>query len=298
MIAETLVALATVWYVPGWMRTKEPQRDVLPAMTNVYPHSEIKFQTWDGNRVVWPSAIEFADKESWRLAFEIATMPLEQRTNLVVVGHSLGGRIAARTLARLAEKNIRIRQAVLLAAAIPYDDPDLSLMGGGSQLPVMAICNPDDVTLRYVYTILGSEKTAAFGANGTLKPITNVVEYVVPSNITVQVELPYTWAKVQAFKDIANHFVLFYLDCLKDLLQGQTPSKEVMVPQHRVTLERKVIDAGIWWQVLDECRGWKLEQHKLTHHCRILDPSRTCTAWGGRTEMTASFAKVKAQVGK
>lgn len=299
MIAEAMVALAAVWYVPGWMRTSEPQQDVLPAMTNIYPQAEIEFKGWDGNRVMWSHAVESAEKEAWHLAYEIATMPLEQRTNLVVVGHSLGARIAVRALARLAEKNLRIRQAVLLAAALPYDDPDLALMGGGSSLPVMAVCNPDDVTLRYVYALFGNEKTAAFGANGTLKPIPNVVEYVMPSNITKKVEIPHSWAKVQLFKDVANHYVIFYLDYLKTLTRnGARSSGEVMVPQHLVVVEHKVIDAGIWWNVLAEAKGWKLEEHKLTRHCRILDPKCRCTAWGGKEEMTASFEKVKSQIGE
>ena len=56
-------------------------------------------------------------------------MPAAEREELTIVGHSLGGRITARVLARLAEKGLRVRQAVLLAAAIPYEDPDLAKMG-------------------------------------------------------------------------------------------------------------------------------------------------------------------------
>jgi len=294
-LAEGLMMATTVWYVPGWMRAEEPQEGVMPALTNAFPDAKIEFKAWDGDRTVWPMAVESADKESWRLAFELATMPADEREDLVIVGHSLGGRIAARVLARLAEKNLHVRQAMLLAAAIPYSDADLAKMGGASRLPVMALCNPDDVTLRYVYALFGGEDAAAFGANGTLRPIANVVEYVTPSNITERVEVDRSWAKAQVLKDICNHHALFYIDYLRGLLKGDAPAGGIMVPQHLPTIEHSVVDGGVWWNVLAEHRGWKLEQHKLTTHCRILNPARTCVAWGGKDAMSAAFEKVKAQ---
>lgn len=287
---------ATVWYVPGWMRTQVPQEGVMPAMSNAFPKAEIAFKAWDGDKAVWPMAVESADKEAWRLAFEIATMLKEARENLTLVGHSLGGRIVARVLARLAEKDMRVHEAVLMAAAIPYDDPDLARMVGASALPIRAVCNPDDVTLRYVYAILGGERAPAFGANGTLKPIANVIECAMPSNITEMVTIDQTWAKSQTLKDIANHHALFYLDYLKSLREGAKPTGEVMVPQDFPTIKHSVVDGGVWWNVLAEYKGWKLEQHKLTTHCRILTPDRKCVAWGGKSEMAAAFEKVKFQV--
>lgn len=129
MIAEALMMAMTVWYVPGWMRTQEPQEGVMPALANAYPQARIAFKAWDGDRLVWPSAVASADREAERLAREIEALPADERERLVVVGHSLGGRIAARALARLAEKGLKIQQAVLLAAAIPSGDADLARMG-------------------------------------------------------------------------------------------------------------------------------------------------------------------------
>jgi len=297
MLAETMLMAATVWYVPGWMRTQEVQEGVMPALSNAFPKAELVFKSWDGDRVVWPHAVESADKEAWRLAFEIATMPKEERENLTVVGHSLGGRMTARVLARLSEKGLRIRQAILLAAAIPYEDADLEQMGRASILPVLAVCNPDDITLRYVYTIAGGEKGAAFGANGTLRPIDNVVERVTPKDITERVEIDGPWAKAQVLKDIANHHVGFYLGYLGKILSGEAKDDGVLVPQQLITIEHKVIDGGVWWNVVAETNGWKLESHKLTNHCRILSPERKCVAWGGQAEMAAAFEKVRRQTG-
>ena len=296
MIAEALLMATTVWYVPGWMRTEKPREDVMTAMTNAFPGAKIEFKAWDGDRLVWPYAVESADKESWRFAFEVAMMPKEECENLVIVGHSLGSRITARILARLAEHGLKVRQASLMAAAIPNEDPDLMKMGGGSKLPVLAVCNPDDVTLRYVYTLVGGEKAVAFGANGTLKPIANVKECVTPKDITEQVEIDALWGKAQVLKDVANHCELFYIDYLRRLLGGEEASGEVLVPQDLPTVEGKVMDAGFWWDTLAETNGWKLQRNKVTGHGRIIDPRKVRKAWGAVEEMAKAFEKVKGQL--
>jgi len=296
MMAEALFAMTTVWYIPGWMRTQEPRVDVMACVSNTYPNAKVEFKAWDGDRLVWPHAVESADKEAWRFAFEAATLPAAERENLVIVGHSLGGRIAARVLARLAEKGLMVRQASLLAAAIPADDADLGKMGGGSSLPVLAVCNPDDVTLRYVYALAGGEKAVAFGANGTLEKVPNVEEHVTPTDITRQVKIDADWAKVQFLKDIANHHEAFYFDYLRRIVEGEETSGAVMVPQSLPTLELKVTDTERWWVVLEAYKGWKLERNKLTGHARILDPTKVRKAWGTVDEMKKSFVKVKGQL--
>ena len=270
----------------------------MPALANAYPQARIAFKAWDGDRLVWPSAVASADREAERLAREIEALPVDERERLVVVGHSLGGRIAARALARLAEKGLKIQQAVLLAAAIPSGDADLARMGAASIRPVLAVCNPDDVTLRYVYALVGGEKGVAFGANGSASPLTNVVECVTPPDLTEQVELDPFWAKSRTLKEIANHHVLFSLAYMTRLLKGERPSDAVMVMQDFPTIPHTVVDAGIWWDVVEEAQGWKLERHKLTTHFRIVSPARKGVAWGGEAAMRTAFGKVRRQLRK
>ena len=296
MIAEALLMATTVWYIPGWMRTEKPREDVMTAMTNAFPGAKVEFKAWDGDRLVWPHAVESADKESWRFAFEAAMMPKEERENLVIVGHSLGGRITARILARLAENGLKVWQASLMAAAIPNEDPDLAKMGRGSAQPVLAVCNPDDVTLRYVYTLAGGESAVAFGANGTLKAIANVKECVTPKDITEQVKIDALWGKAQLLKDVANHCELFYIEYLRRILGGEGASGELMVPQALPTVEGRVMDSGFWWDTLAETNGWKLQRNKVTGHGRIIDPGKVRKAWGSVEEMEKSFEKVRGQI--
>jgi len=289
------IMAATVWFIPGWLRTAEPHEGILECVSNAFPEASVEFKAWDGDNLVWPLSVDSADKESWRFAFEIAMMPPEVRTNLTLVGHSLGGRITARVLARLAENGLKVKQAILMGAAIPANDPDLVKMGLATELPVLAVCNPKDHVLRYVYATVGGEGAVAFGANGTPTPCENVVECVTPTNITSEVDIGGIWAK-KVIKDIANHHEKFYLEYARRILGGEEPSGKVMVPQDFPGVEGHVMDSEIWWTVLDSFRGWKLEKNKVTGHCRIIDPDKLRTAWGRESEMRAAFEKVKNQL--
>ena len=289
------VLAATVWFIPGWLRTAEPHEGIMECVSNAFPEASVEFKAWDGDNLVWPLSVDSADKESWRFAFEIAMMPPEARTNLTLVGHSLGGRITARVLARLAENGLKVKQAILMGAAIPANDPDLAKIGLATELPVLAVCNPKDHVLRYVYATVGGEGAVAFGANGTPTPCENVVECVTPTNITSEVDIGGIWAK-KVIKDIANHHEKFYLEYARRILGGEEPSGKVMVPQGFPGVEGHVMDSEIWWTVLDSSRGWKLEKNKVTGHCRIIDPDKLRKAWGREAEMRTAFEKVKNQL--
>ena len=289
------IMAATVWFIPGWLRTAEPHEGIMECVSNAFPEASVEFKAWDGDNLVWPLSVDSADKESWRFAFEVAMMPPEVRTNLTLVGHSLGGRITARVLARLAENGLKVKQAILMGAAIPANDPDLVKMGLASELPVLAVCNPKDHVLRYVYATVGGEGAVAFGANGTPTPCTNVVECVTPTNITSEVDIGGIWAK-KVIKDIANHHEKFYLEYARRILGGDEPSGKVMVPQGFPGVEGHVMDSEIWWTVLDSSGGWKLEKNKVTGHCRIIDPDKLRKAWGREAEMRSAFEKVKQQL--
>ena len=222
MIAEALLMATTVWYVPGWMRTDALRPELATCISNVFPEAKVEFKGWDGDRLVWPHAVDSADKTAWRIAFEAAMLPKEERENLVIVGHSLGARITARVLARLGEHGLKVKEGLLLAAAIPNGDPDLAKMGAGSASPVISVRNPNDVTLRYAYRIAGGDDAVAFGAKGSPGPLANVEERVVPKSITREVEIDDLWGKSQFLKDVANHHDIFYFEYLKRVLNERT----------------------------------------------------------------------------
>ena len=282
-----------VWYFPGWLRTQEVQEGVVPALEATFPGAEVVFKSWDGD-TLWPLATKHADEAADKFVAEIAALPPEKRDELVLVGHSLGGRIVTRVASRLGAKGLAVREVVLMGAAIPLKDQEVSGVGKGSRLPVLAICNPQDVTLRYVYAALGLEWSAAFGANGAVEKLANVTEVVVPTSLVKETPIDSVWGKSEKLKEIANHHALFYLACLKKTIEGEPLPKEDMVVQDFITVEAPVMDREIWWDVLDTRNGWKLERNKVTGHARILDPKKIRRAWGTVPNMTAAFAKLAA----
>ena len=284
------------WYVPGWMRTKEPEELAWNSFTNVFSASETSFRKWDGNQL-WPTAAKNADLEAVKLADEIKKMPEGRRARLTLVGHSLGGRIVARALAKLSLDGVKIKRGILLAPAIPANDLELQKMGLGSKLPLIVVANPDDITLKYIYTIAGGEDGPAYGASAAFKTPKNVKEIRVPEDITKNTVIDAFWGRFDAVKEIANHHASFYFTELARVLDGkESKGVRVMVPQDRINFEWKVMDAGVWWDVLDEKEGWKLERNIVTGHCRILNPEKVRVAWGSQEKMEKAFAKVKGQL--
>ena len=284
------------WFVPGWMRTSEPEELAWNSFTNVFSITENRFHKWDGNQL-WPTAAKNADAEAVKLAQEIKKMPKSRRVHLTLVGHSLGGRIVARALAQLSLDGIKIKRGILLAPAIPAKDIDLEKMGSGSEEPMIVVANPDDITLKYVYTIAGGEDGPAYGASAASKTLKNVKEISVPEDITKNTVIDAFWGRFDAVKEIANHHASFYFEELAKVLDGkESKGVRVMVPQDKINFEWKVLDAGVWWDVLDEKSNWKLERNIVTGHCRIINPEKIRVAWGERSKMEQAFAKVKSQL--
>ena len=285
-----------VFYVPGWMRTRARDDETWHSFTNVFAGAQcMRWNHWDGD-CGWKKAMRNADQAAHRLADEVARMPDGARMNVTLVGHSLGARIIVRALAELAGMDIKVKQGILLGAAIPNNDTDLEKAGKASCLPVLAVCNPKDVTLKYAYGAAGGESAPAFGTDGSPRPFENMVECPVSATVTEQTEVEAAWGKSEVIKKIASHHALFYLEALRAILEGIPPeNRQMLVPQGRVNVEMKVIDAGIWWDVLETTNGWKLERNKLTGHCRILDPEKKRKAWGTEADMREAFVKLRGQ---
>ena len=296
LAAVSAAAYAEVWYVPGWNRTAERDGLAYASCTNVFNGAQCRFWQWDGDRS-WSRSERNADEAAKALADEIAATNAAFRAELVVVGHSLGGRIVARTLAALSRRGVRIAQGVMLAPAISMEDGDLGEMGLGCERPAIVVVNPHDAVLKYCFDVASGKGGSAFGMNGSPVPLVNVVEYSVPKTITEETKIDAFWGSSETVKRVCNHLAAFYFTELSRILDGApSPDAQVRVPQGKVNLEWKVVDAGVWWRVLDACAGWKLERNVVTRHCRIVSPARRRAAWGSEDEMRRSFGKIRSQM--
>ena len=292
-----ILAAETVWYVPGWLRCGSPDEKVLAELRLAFPQANVVFRDWDGNGL-WGDSVRNADLHAQKLLRELERLTPADRASLTLVGHSLGGRTTVRLLAAMASRGLSVRRAILLGAAIPYTDRDLTRMTAASQEPVLNLCNPEDVTLRYLYTLFGGEPAPALGANGTTYRLDHYIEKVVPQQVVKDVSFGSPLKDLQLVKQLAQHHALFYANWLRRVQSGQAEpsSSSPLVPQGAVNLRLGVMDAKIWWEVLDARQGWQLQRNHLTGLCRILNPDGQREAWGDETTMRRSFRKVLEQL--
>ena len=70
-----------------------------------------------------------------------------------------------------------------------------------------------------------SDMRQEFGANGTPTPCENVVECMVPTNITREAKIDGAWAKSKVLRDIANHHEKFYLEYVRRIVGKNKEAK-------------------------------------------------------------------------
>lgn len=215
-----LLSRGEVWYVPGWLKCHVPESSTMEAVRSCFPGETTVYCDWDGDRL-WGTSVTNAEKQVERLVAEIVGLDASTRTNLTLVGHSLGGRIVVRTLARLGRKGLVVRRGIVLAAAMPRDDADLVRCGIASREPVLVLSNPGDVTLRCLYRMAPGVHDAALGLDGPGGKSFNVRSVVVPPGTTDATDIKAFWGRVDFFKKVAAHHALFYLEHLKKTLQEE-----------------------------------------------------------------------------
>ena len=200
-----------VLYVPGWHRCARGEDEALRFVAAAFPEAEVSAYDWSGN-CAWRKARGNADAAAERLADELIALSPEERERLTLVGHSLGGRIVVRALARLGRRGMKVHRAVVMAAALPFDDADIADFAAATVEPVEIVCNEGDTMLKFGYRPFGGEKTAALGAVGVAAPFANCrVSFVSPETVA-SAPVAGLWARVGLFRSLAAHYAPFYLE--------------------------------------------------------------------------------------
>ena len=203
-----------VVYVPGWHRCARGEDEALRFVEMAFPEAEVSAYDWDGN-CAWRKARGNADAAAERLADELVALPAEERGRLTLVGHSLGGRIVVRALARLGRRGVKVQRAVVMAAAIPSDDADIADFAAAAVEPAEIVCNERDTMLKFGYRPFGGERSAALGAVGVAAPLANCrLSFVAPETVA-SAPVAGLWAKVGWFRSLAAHYAPFYLEHVK-----------------------------------------------------------------------------------
>ena len=143
-----------VWYVRGWnglYAEKMPEKGVLSLLKEIFPSANVREEDWNSDVSNFTECMRGADDFAASLTEKIAALPEARRKTLILVGHSLGGRIVLRTAAELSERKIAIARAVFLAAVIPVDDVDCHKVFRQRLIPCTNVYCPEDWALRDLF---------------------------------------------------------------------------------------------------------------------------------------------------
>ena len=270
----TLRAAGDVWFVPGWRTGFDDRIGCVYILRDNYPGKEIKVCSWDSLqpwRVTRTNAKEYANL----LFAQITSLPAEKLQDLILIGHSIGGDMVLDILSKLSADGKKIHSASLLGAAVPCDDPRINDALNAVRFEITNIYNPHDWVLKYLYP-LDADVVAPLGYSGWAGSH--------PRFFEMECE-----AKRTGF---FNHFAYLYLYKLGELLD--TLPQQVDVPQGEVNTEQIPAD-GIFWQDVEVCKKWKLQQH-YDGRARIIDPAGVRRANGSITVMRDAFNSVKKQL--
>ena len=160
-----------VIYIYGWMPEGEETTydDELSLLRDAFPGSEVELYKWNSHADI-DYCMELADNVAEFLATQLAALPESKRREIVLVGHSLGARIAIRAMASPTLKDKPIRYGIFLAAAIPHDAPEIEKAIKNSREPNISVFNRQDYVLRHLYVLFGENQKNALGAYGYAFP--------------------------------------------------------------------------------------------------------------------------------
>lgn len=300
-----------VIYVHGWMPDPKFSHDgELELLRQFFPSSKIELYQWEAH-ADFNDCVRRADNAALALSGKIEKLPDGERENIVLIGHSLGGRIVIRTMALLAKKNKPVLRGIFLAAAIPHDDPDIAAAIKNSKFANINVFNRQDYILRHLYGVCGEGLKNALGAYGYAFPFQR--GQMLQFEDTSQRE---GIVSADEYMDrLAKHDAVFYLSFLQQHVDeikagvknprsiDNSTAKEnierIRVLQDRPNPPMKIVDIGVGWETLDSISGWRLQRSNTLINgelYRIVDPFDYQRANGGEQKMFMSFENIKRQI--
>ena len=176
----------------------------------------------------WNDAKKNAEKEAVLLYEKISKMSPDVRENLILIGHSLGARVVVRTAKLLREKNIKVKQIILLGAAVNYDDPDFQACDQVSIQPFINVYNRNDYVLKIAYG--NKERTLAAGFSG----IKRIVQDADLKNMK-------QYRKYSKYDDLFAGFLEHqnheYVEFLFDIINGKVEECIEIVSHHDIKID-------------------------------------------------------------
>lgn len=280
-----------ILFVPGFLSRRVSDDDYSDILRNVFPKSEVEIAKWESGLSAsdWDVAIDNAELFAEELFEKIEKKDVSERENLVLIGHSLGGRIVIRTLAKLANQNKKIRRGVFLGAAIPDDDNDISLAIRATIFPCINIFSRDDYVLRNVYGTVGEKNTEAYmkcalGAYGSRlrHPNLAMLEFSIKGENEDEIQ----------DEKYNNHSARQYILELGEHLNDNSIISALFPPMspRRLSLEKDS------WKEVDQIEGWTLYKHILTNQYKIVSPWGNVSVLADEEKALMEYERLKANL--
>ena len=215
---------AILWFIHGFGANELSAIDYWRLKRSFLADKVISVK-WCASDSTWSDAVTNAEKASRAIVAEVQSMRPELRKNLILVGHSLGGRVLAHSLAKLGRLGTPVKTAVLLAPAISVGDKEAEKMDAGcSSLIIVAAEN--DYVLGFLYPLVAGEYAE-----------TNVTGFCTKEGRCIKYEVPDWFAN--RYNDVApSHNVSVHIEYLELARSGVPISSRPENPRLFVDLDR------------------------------------------------------------
>ena len=270
-------ATQTLIFVPGFLHeVNDTFASEKQIVKDIFPHATIEVFVWEeaASDTYFPDCCKKVDRVVAQKLVKYITdkYSVEEMKNIILVGHSLGGRTVIKAMALLAKAGKKINCGIFLGSAISYEDPDVKQALNASIERCINIFSRNDPILNKFYGISSNEN--ALGAYGYKFNSNNLRQYKT---------------------DIDEHDAVCYLPELKKVKAG-TMAEYKRPPEVKV---RYQIFAPFKFphnkeNIVESVNGWHM--WKKEHKYYIIDHDGFCRAWGNEEKMREAFDDIKKQL--
>lgn len=254
-----------ILYIPGWKNRGVSQDEQIQILKKIFSEqSSFSIFEWD-SKGQFDECLRRADQYAQHLADRISALPVEKQRKLILIGHSLGGRMTIRAMALLQKRNIFIQKGIFLGAAIPDDDPDIALAIKASTSPNINIYNREDYTLRHAYGTVGENLNNALGAYGYARPFAYC--HLQQFQVTGVHGKNNEKHSRTYMKKLENHYSKYYLDFLISVFREHGNNE--YAPPDRAT---KFFWFRGFWSSRSSRMGYKIDRNLVTNAYRLISP--------------------------
>lgn len=292
LTALPLSAACRVIFIPGWYSEWIHYSKHMQQLEQCFPDTDAKVYKWNSNRI-WKNAKVSASECAVALARELENS--SDREEIILIGHSLGGRIVIDCAEKLSAQNLRVRQVILLGCAGTVDENKLAALQKFSIRPVINIfCLEDNMLKLYI----GKENEIPLGFAGVARKQKNFKQFRLhaPDNdLKVGKVTIISADTLELARETAIHLSVNYLALLHQALNGSTAEYYLdYAALEAVAAEKSSAPDKIpGFRETDSFDGWSLEKRSWKSRFRITAPSGREFYYDNETAAAATFAQIK-----